>query len=315
MEAIDPDLFEFLNEFGIFIENDQQTIYLKYRLFPTDDVRQRLQFRNDSIMIEDNFFDQFDSNKQQFTFVPDRFYRERSQANGRNEFVRQRSADINCNCHLYIEEHVDKNQMIQNERLQSFLNFRFLRSFSRLDENIYLDRLMIPQIEQPYEVISIKFKILDIQQIKEDVKRLFQIAFDFLPDEPLNKNYSQHLLKNNEKPMFPMYSKFMYALQMSEFYQSYSEFSKYDPIVETLETRLNIISKKTIHTPSYNKLWMWLMVYQVHYFQTRLDNFTNKSQRAPIAREIVEEQRKKIFGDESTSVELVEDEDEVGVVF
>jgi hypothetical protein len=168
--------------------------------------------------------------------------------------------------------------------------------------------MIIPQIEQPYEVISMKIKIIDLKQI---TKMFFHLFYNFtLKDEtPLNKSYSQRLLRDNEKPIFPMYSKFLYALQMSEFYQLHSDFFSYsDSIAETLEIRLNLISNKTVHTQSYNKLWMWLMVYQIHYFQTRLQNFVNKSERAPIARQHVEEGRKKIFQNES--IELVEDEDD-----
>jgi hypothetical protein len=310
MGAIEDDLFDFLNEFGIFLELDETTTSLKYQFFPTHDVRQRLQFGHET-RIEDNFFDQFDTNQQQFIFDPSRVYRERNQLDRNLEFVRLTSLKNNSSrCLLSVKDHVDKDKSIQNEGLQSYLNLQFVRSYSSVYQNVYLDRLTIPQIEQPYEVVSIKIKIINIQNIREEVKLLFDIAYNLTLDDEtlLNKNYSQHLLQNNQLPIFPMYSKYMYAFQMSEFYKSYFEFSMHDPVADPLETRLNIIYKDTVNTPSYNKLWMWFMVYQIHYFHTRLDNFPNKIERAPIARGMVEEVRKKIFDDEQ--IQLVDDEDD-----
>jgi hypothetical protein len=106
-----------------------------------------------------------------------------------------------------------------------------------------------------------------------------------------------------------MYSKVLYALQMSEYYQSYFKYSISDPVVVPLETRLNIISDPgNIAKPCNNRTWVWLMVYQIDYFQARLQHCVDKKADVEEIRTIVEKKRKVIF--DNSSVRLFPDEED-----
>jgi hypothetical protein len=92
----------------------------------------------------------------------------------------------------------------------------------------------------------------------------------------------------------------MYALQLSEHYEAYQQFSACDPVVTTLEIRVNIaLASNKDNQSCYNKLWLWLVFYQIHFFQTRFEHRTKNKESAVIVRDLVEIERQEIFDDES----------------
>lgn len=305
------NLSEFLNEFGIFFEIDHENIlYLKYRLFPTPELRSRLGF--DGILseelMEDTFFAYFDEFQRKFRFSRHASYRERKISNGVEELIQQHSRNMSrlSGCHIV---DADRKGCLSNKEFRPFIHFKFSRIFSPIYKNIYLDRLTIPQIELPYEIVSIKMEVSDIHRISSDLVCLFQMAHNFTLSDTLGKNYFKQLIEDPDSPIFPMHSKFIYFLQMSEYYQSYFTFSQCDPVAEIVETRVDLMTKKlNTSARGYDKLWIWLMSYQTFHFQVRMEHFLNKKDRAEAARQIVEGVRTEIFEDDS--IVLFEDEDD-----
>jgi hypothetical protein len=306
---IGRDLEEFLNEFGIFIEqSDEAKIYFKYRLFPTDDLKRKCHFDHENKMkFRDTFFEEIDPLTQHFCFETAAFSRERLWTDGKVDLVKQSSRNLNNgSCP---SEHRSSAQKHENV---PYLTYEFYRLNSER-EDIYLDQLVIPQIEMLYEVATIKIQILDPNQMTEYIQTLFSLAHDISLENTSNlmwnKAYSENILESEHHQIFPMYSKVLYALQMSEYYQSYFKYSISDPVVVPFETRLNIISDPgNIAKPCYNRTWVWLMVYQIDYFQARLQHCVDKKAGVEEIRTIVEEKRKVIF--DNSSIRLFPDEED-----
>jgi hypothetical protein len=306
-------LSEFLNAFGIFIETDRdEKPYLNYRLFPTEEVLARCNFAEEKRMATDTFYEEFDSIKNKFSFDSSRYYRERKwEDENKPEFVEQTATNINNKCHIYIERNADKLKKSE-EGFAPYLQFNFFRVLSLRYPNVILDELEIPQIRQPYSVVSIREEIVDANQISTYFKKIFEIAHNITldSDRPLDHFYSKSLLRSIQNPIFPMFSKYMYALQLSEHYEAYRLFSACDPVATPVEIRVNIASNKD-NQPCYNKLWLWLVFYQIHFFQTRFEHRTKDKKSAVIVRELVEIERQEIFEDESN--DLLMDPDDYSV--
>lgn len=94
---------------------------------------------------------------------------------------------------------------------------------------------------------------------------------------------------------------------MSENYQAYQQFSACDPVVAPVEIRVNIVSNKE-NSSCYNKLWLWLVFYQIHFFQTRFEHRTKDKESAEVVRNLVEIERQEIF--EENSNDLFMDSDD-----
>lgn len=311
MNEINEELSDFLNDFGIFLEEENNHIYIKYRLYPTNNIKQKCEFNeNNKIEYEDIFYEYYNINKQCYEWNIERYYRERLKDNETIDIVKQTSRNINNKCHIYLEEHINKDTLT-NENLQPFLKFKFTRIKSNIYEYIYMDSLIIPDINEPYEVISVKLAVTNEDGINVSIKKLFEIIYElrFEDNKILNKDYSRLILENENNSIFPMYSKFMYALQMSEFYEAYREFMRCDPVADTLEIRENIITNKNnLTTNSYDKKWIWFMLYQISYIRIFLEHFPNKKDEINRVRRIIEEKRDKVFKD--PSIDLTEDEED-----
>jgi hypothetical protein len=300
----DPALSKLLNTFGIFIERDRDAKqYLKSRLFPTEEVVERCNFAEKKRMATDTFYEQFDTMKNKFSFDSSRYYRERKWEDEEiPQFVEQTSTNIINRCHIYIERNADKSKKSE-EGFAPYLQFNFFRVRSLRYSNVILDELEIPQIHQRYFVVSIREEIVDVNQISTHFKNIFEIAHKITldSDRPLDHLYSKSLLRSIQNPIFPMFSKYMYALQLSEHYEAYRLFSACDPVVTPVEIRVNIASNKD-NQSCYNKLWLWLVYYQIHCFQTRFEHRTKDKESAVIVRELVEIERREIFEDESNDL-------------
>ena len=302
--VISPALASFLGAVGVFSESTDPNsyFYLKYRIFPTPVVRGKCQFSLNSKAYTDIFYDKSENGN----LTPNNFYRERRYKN-ESKFVEQTTHDIFSCCHAYTE----KSWVLQ-DGFEPLLKLSFNRHVSENEkyrDDVYLDSMDLPSINMKYEVVSIRVRVEDSDDVINKLLELFEIAFQ-LPLQQFDRQFCNSFLENKEYAIFPMYSKFMYALQMSINFEFYNDYCQRDPINVPLQNRLRVASNPAnLDGNCYIKEWVWLVDYQLHYFQTRLRNCADKTNNLIKVLESVESDRFDIFQDES--IQLLDEVDPI----
>jgi hypothetical protein len=301
------DLARLMGEFGVCVEDEGNNSYsFKYRLFPSKSVLQKLQFSETSTFFTDKFYDIIENGLLKPTL--NLFFRERSN-DGIIKFVEQEVIDIFSSCHVYSERELDSIPMGLENFLTINYNRRTLIENGRINENVYLDSMFLPPLQMNYEVISIRVKVEESDNVKEKLFELFSLAYDInFEDLQFEQENDNSLLMNENYSIFPMYSKFMYALQMSIYFESYHKYCKIDPNRTSIRIRTSIATDPdNLQNKCYDRLWLWLVDYQPHYFKTILQNCKDKSKNIDEVLQMVEENRAILFRDES--IQLIEEED------
>ena len=289
----------FFREFGVSIEtctddtSQNPKLFLKYRLFPTPEIFGEHNFTESSTNIcTDEFYDKIING----VLYPTRgiLYRSRKENDQPLKIVKQSTWD---NCHVYYEEDWSL------DGLERFLIINYTRQYSMKNgvenPNIYLDTVKIDQLGLDYSVVSYRLEV-NHENIQEKILELFAVVHDLhMNINELTEDYCHELLEDENIALFPMYSKFMFMLQMSPYFESYfTTCSSYDPIKNSLQIRLLVATDlDNLSTKSYNKDWIWLVQYQICYFQLRLGNCNDKFASLDKVLKSIESDRKKIFGD------------------
>jgi hypothetical protein len=305
---IPNEVLEFLGGFGISVEsNSNSFLYFKYRLFPTKSVLKNCgNFPTPPTNHTDIFYDKFDDDG---LLDPSQgvFYRERRSENG-VVCVRQEAIGISSNCHCYTEVPWE-----MDHHLKPFLKINYSRRYSLMNEKvceeIYLDAVTLPHLQMNYEVVSIGVKVTEDDNLRSKMLQLFSLAYKLNPDVNLQFNLEgcDFLLEDERYPIFPMYSKFMYALQMSVHFESYETYCQFDPIRIPLRRRVRVASEpENVSCECYDRVWVWTVDYQLHYFQTRLGHCRNKAESIDDVLQAVDKIRAFIFKD--NSIQLVDQE-------
>jgi hypothetical protein len=95
---------------------------------------------------------------------------------------------------------------------------------------------------------------------------------------------------------------------VSIYFESYHKYCKIDPNRTSIRIRTSIATDPdNLQNKCYDRLWLWLVDYQPHYFTTILQNYKDKSKNIDEVLQIVEENRAILFQDES--IQLIEEED------
>jgi hypothetical protein len=300
------DLARFLGEFGVCVEDEGNNSYsFKYCIFPSKFVMKKCQFSETETFFTDKFYDRIENGvlKPTLNF----FFRERSN-DGIIKFIEQEAMDILSSCHVYSERELDSIPVGLENFLTINYNRRSLIENGKINENNYLDSMFLPPLQTNYEVISIRVKVEESDNVREKLFELFSLAYDINRDNlQFEQENDDSLLENENYPIFPMYSKFMYALQMSIYFESYREYCKIDPNKTSIRIRTSVArDPDNFQNKCYDRLWLWLVDYQPHYFKTRLHNCKDKSKYIDEVLQIVEENRAILFRDES--IQLFEED-------
>lgn len=283
--SISSDVSDFLSGFGIYFEEDlsdeglASKYYLKYRIFPTDELRATCKF--DMINVRhftDTYYETFDSTTSKFNFNGNTFTRYRSS----DSLVFQQCRNINKICHIYSEKSMEeeKDKYITERNLKEFLTISFTRSESQQNKNVYLDVVKMPVVDITYDVVSIREEISDISNISNSLQKIFSLVLGIegLTDQ-LNAQLCEEYLSSLALPIFPVFSKFMFMLQISPYFDAYyTTFIHYDPVTLPLQDRLDLIrsSRENVTMRSYDKLYIWMNTSFTFIFQSCLQNVADK---------------------------------------
>jgi hypothetical protein len=318
----------FFREFGVSIEtctddtSQNPKLFLKYRLFPTSEIFDEHNFTQSFTNIcTDKYYDKIINR----VLYPTRgiLYKSRKENDQPMKIVKQSRWDLTQNCHISYEE-----DWLSLDGLECFLIINYTRQYSIKNGienlNIYLDTVKIDQLGLDYSVVSYRLEI-NLENIQEKIVELFT---GVLVQETIDRNTStvsellvteehcHEILEDETIALFPMYSKFMFMLQMSPYFEYYhhtststSPYSSYDPIKNPLHIRLLVATDAdSLLTKSYNKEWIWLTQYQICYLQLRLGNCDDRFTSLDRVLRSIESDRRKIFGETSRPMDLVIDD-------
>lgn len=239
--------------------------YLKYRVFPTAEATGRLELSERTDTFDDTFYDNISDGSLLQSTKQGSYFRRRVAASGQPIFVKQTTTTSprRGNSHSYIQS-VSSEAECTAEAREAFLCYSFTRKYSELDDNVYLDTITKP-VE--YSVISIRRRIDEESSVGDIAVGILRIAWQLengrcspLP-EPV-----KDLLDSASCRFFPVYSKFMFLLQMSGYHDVYYKVcDKFDPVSECLQARLELVASTDEH-PCYSKEYIWSVSYQIVYF-------------------------------------------------
>jgi hypothetical protein len=247
-------------------ENGAEKWYLKYRVFPSEAAISKLCLEAHIDTFEDEFFDTIEFRAANEGI----FYRNRVGEAG-TSFVKQDTIDIDTgNCHLYCEQVVSKDRECENEKLVSFLTYAFERRRSAAFPGVYMDTIVRPNVE--YSVISIKTEIDDNANLEKGIAHILNVVSQLEDWNPELKFQLNDIIDCSQCRFFPVFSKFMFLAQMSPNYMMY--FEKYemnDPVRKCVDQRMEVV-KESDQLPCYSKQYIWIMSYQIDFFQGLLQD-------------------------------------------
>jgi hypothetical protein len=235
--------------------------FLKYRVYPTMDLVEKLQF-GDSTEYQDEFFDDanFSSGRNGI------FYRKRTLLEGFS-CVSQESLELSRRCHTYFESPISVSEC---ENLQLFLTYSFGRRVSLVDSRFCLDEITQPEL--CYSVISIKIEVVSSSEFQDRLEDLFKLACN-TDGMIIGLSLVDDFIRNQSTLFFPVFPKFMYLLQMSLHYLRYFEiYEGYDPMRECIDARMEIIAA-SVDSKCYLKDYIWTLSYQIDYFHGLMQNY------------------------------------------
>lgn len=212
-----------LGSFGIEVELKEAKTFIKARLSRYF-LRADLGFSSDKMEFCDEFFDHPPDYPHLQAKV---FFRKRCPSDGiETKFVKLFSTDLSNLTHLSteIEKSQDEFEALQ---LIKFLTVRFTRQESCV-EHVHLDTVSSPV---HYEVVSVRQEVTDLNfedAVTSLAKKIQEICFSFPFDHFLFKDI----------PFYPIFSKFMFALQLTAYDLFRSSCKQHAKFVSYLEHHL-----------------------------------------------------------------------------
>jgi hypothetical protein len=193
-------------------------------------------------------------------------------------FVKHCTKDVRQECHCCTEENVEETTIAD---MQNYLSYSFIRRKSAAYGDVYMDSMIIPSSDKPYSVISIRQLLT--YDVNDAIEKVLRIVFNLEGQDCGEQQFSEwlHGVEDQNLKYFPVYSKFMFRVQMSQYFMEYhSIFNLSDSVHDCVPERMDVVRESTSNI-CYCKDYIWAVYYQIFYFQSILQHHASKGRSFP----------------------------------